>query len=535
MRLTLLLLCAATLGAQTPKPNLGSAPRVSPDGATILFTSDRSGTTQLYSMNASGAAVRQLTTDSAGAHSANWSPDGRRIVFVNGSAIIAMNADGTNRRVLSDTKGNQTPSWSPDGQRIVFAAGEFPNIAIHPMNADGTDRRRLPGGEGLAYDPAWSPDGKTIAYVTGTAGTGPRIYLMNADGSNRRRLTQLTVAEERPSWSTDGKKLAFQASERTNGVSDANIYVSDIRNGETKRITTHRGPRLDETPSWFPDGQRLAIQSDRDGTWSIYVIDLAGATKTRLVSPANYYNPEWSPNSRTIAFESTRDGGYAVFSVNVDGSDLRKLSVAGDGGQPSWSPDGKRIVFSASRGQRGNLYVMNADGSDETRLTDFAPGGGKYGAHFSPDGRWIVFQGRSNNALVNENVYIVRSDGTGMRRLTDTTLNSFSPRWTKDGNIQFMQNRYSVLLWSQMTEETMRVGNAQSQLVTMRPDGVELSRVARPGSGESATDDETSPDGRFIVTAKNEGESWGIYVKNVATGAVRAVVGGNAQPARIKP
>jgi Tol biopolymer transport system component len=252
--------------------------------------------------------------------------------------------------------------------------------------------------------------------------------------------------------------------------------------------------------------------------------------------PAMYHNPTWSPDSRTIAFESTRDGGYAVFTVGFDGSNLRKLTRDDvDGGQPSWSPDGKHIVFSATRDKRGNIYVMNADGAGETQLTDFPPGGGKYGAHFSPDGRWIVFQGRSSNVLVNENIYIVRSDGRDMHRLTDTTLNSLSPSWTNDGNIQFSQNRYSVLLWDQMKPEIMRAGNAQTQLVTMRPDGVEVSRVSKPGSGESSTDDETSPDGRFIVSAKNNGDTWGIYVKDVATGVERVVAGGNPQAARVKP
>jgi TolB protein len=262
----------------------------------------------------------------------------------------------------------------------------------------------------------------------------------------------------------------------------------------------------------------------------------AATLAAQTPKPASYYNPTWSPNSRTVAFESTRDGGYAVFTVDVDGTNLKKLTAdAFDGGQPSWSPDGTRIVFSSTRDKRGNLYLMNADGSGETRLTDFPPGGGKYGAHFSPDGRWIVFQGRSNNALVNENVYIVRSDGADMRRLTDTTFNSLSPSWTKDGNIQFIQNKYPVLLWNQMNREIQRTAEATSALVTIRTDGREISRVLKPGSGESSTDSETSPDGRFIVSAKNKDETWGIYVKDVATGVERAVVGGKPQPPRAKP
>ena len=379
---------------QQRKPVLGGSPRVSPDGSLILVSSDRSGTSQLYSARVDGSDVRQLTSDSAGAHSANWSPDARLVVYSSGTQIVVVGADGTGRRVISDAKGNQTPSWSPDGSKIVFSAGVFPSLTIHTMNADGTDRKSIATSPGFDYDPAWSPDGKTIVFVGAMQGQGGRVYLMNTNGSARRRLTSLELGEERPTWSPDGKYIAFQASGRTAGVSEADIYVADVSSGETRRVTKHRRPVLDETPSWFPDGQRLAIQSDRDGTWSAYVIDLDGATKQRLTEPATYHNPRWSPDGRTLVFESTRDGKFAVYTVSLDGSRLTKLTDdAWNSEQPSWSRDGKRIVFSSDREGHQQLYLMNADGSGERRLTTM-PAGGVYGASFSPDGRWIVFQGR---------------------------------------------------------------------------------------------------------------------------------------------
>jgi Tol biopolymer transport system component len=91
-------------------------------------------------MGVDGREVEQLTTDSIGAHSASWSPDGTRIVYVSGTQIVVIAADGSARRVVSDARGNQTPSWSADGSGIVFAGGDFPNIAIQAMNADGSGR-----------------------------------------------------------------------------------------------------------------------------------------------------------------------------------------------------------------------------------------------------------------------------------------------------------------------------------------------------------------------------------------------------------
>jgi Tol biopolymer transport system component len=525
------------------KATLGGSPRVSPDGSRILIVSDRSGTDQLYSMHVDGTDVKQLTSDSAGAHSASWSPDGRRIVHVSGTQVVVINADGAGRRVISDAKGNQTPSWSPDGGSILLAGGNFPNIMIQAMNADGSSRRIVApnAAGGFDYDPVWSPDGRSIAFVSGIRGQGPRIHVMNADGTGRRRLTTLSFGEERPMWSPDGKQIAFQASGELNGVSDANIYVTTVSSGDTRRITNHRRPMLDETPSWFPDGQRLAIQSDRDGTWSTYVIGLDGAVKARLTKPAHYYNPKWSPDGGSLAFESTREGTSAVYTVRIDGTRLFRLTGDTMGsGQPNWSPDGKRIVFSAEGGGRGGLFLVSADGSGMRRLTTTT--GGEYGASFSADGSWIVFQGRPDNALVNERVYVVRPDGSGRRELTPDTLNSVGPRWTKDGRITFTQSRYGVLRWNQMTEQEMERGRRSEVVITVNPDGSGLTRSPKPaavvdsvavrlgGDAGEVPEPNASPDGRLLAYERNAGQRWGIYVYDLAARTERAVVGGRAQP-----
>ena len=550
LRIVITLVCiavgAAVAHAQpqraAQKAILGGSPRVSPDGSRILIASDRSGTSQLYSMGVDGTDVKQLTTDSIAAHSASWSPDGRRIVHVSGTQIVVIDADGGGRRVISDAKGNQTPSWSRDGASILFAGGDFPNITIQTMNADGSSRRIVaPNGGAFDYDPVWSPDGKSIAFVSGIRGQGPRIHLMNADGTARRRLTTLSLGEERPAWSPDGKQIAFQASGESNGAPDAHVYVTTVSSGDTRRITSHRRPMLDETPSWFPDGQRLAIQSDRDGTWSTYVIGLDGAVKARLTKPANYYNPKWSPDGNALAFESTRDGKSAVYTVGVDGSQLLKLTADTlSSGQPNWSPDGKRIVFSAEGSARGGLFLVNVDGSGMRRLTTTT--GGEYGASFSPDGKWIAFQGRPDNALVNERVYVVRSDGSGRRQLTADTLNSIGPRWTKDGRITFTQSRYGVLRWDQMTEQEMERGRRSEVVITVSPDGSRLTRSPKPpatvdsvaarlgSDGGEPPEPNASPDGRLLAYERNAGQRWGIYVYDVAVKAERAVVGGRAQP-----
>ncbi|HXJ29588.1 MAG TPA: hypothetical protein VNG35_03055 [Gemmatimonadales bacterium] len=267
-----------------PKRTIGGDPSVSPDGARIVFSSDRTGQSQLYTIKADGSGLRQLTSDSAGAYSGRWSPDGTRIVYCTKGAaeqIVVIRPDGQGRHVVIETPGAQSPSWRYDGS-ILFTAGVFPNLHIQTIDSTGTDRRAVMTDSGFNYDAAQSPDGKTIAFVRGIRGQGVRVYLMNADGSNQRRLTAGLDNEERPAWAPGGRSLAFQSSTRGSDSTQAYIYLVDVPSGRSRRLGVHNKVQLDETPSWFPDGKRLAIQSDRDGDWAVYVVDTEGTTAAPL-------------------------------------------------------------------------------------------------------------------------------------------------------------------------------------------------------------------------------------------------------------
>ena len=198
-------------------PGIEYEPVWSPDGTQILFSAtDSPGENQaLWVVNVDGTGLRNLTTAlPAGVtvpqHPA-WSPDGRRIAFVarrNGQHNVwTMNADGTNVVQLTNAPGfDQSPTWSPDGASIAFsrynAAATMHgwDIAIVPSAGGAPVMRELPGDQ---LQPAWSPDGMFIA-VQGTevAGLGDtNIYTMRPDGSGLRRRTA-TGGGMAPAWIT---------------------------------------------------------------------------------------------------------------------------------------------------------------------------------------------------------------------------------------------------------------------------------------------------------------------------------------------
>jgi tol-pal system beta propeller repeat protein TolB len=147
----------------------------------------------IYVMASNGRSQRRLTKAKGGDEDPAWSPNGKQIAFSSerdGDArIYLMNADGTNQRPLTtaSTGSEYMPAWSPDGKRIAFSRWSS-GAAIVLINADGTDERILSPPDVFDVHPAWSPDGSKIAFVTGIGDDEKALWVMTSDGRNRRRF-----------------------------------------------------------------------------------------------------------------------------------------------------------------------------------------------------------------------------------------------------------------------------------------------------------------------------------------------------------
>ena len=189
--------------------------------------SDRDGNREIYSMDGDGRNIKRLTTDLGIDASPAWSADGTRIVFVSSRdtrddpahgaflAVYSMNADGTGvTRLTSPGAVDQDPDWSPDGRRIVFVSDREGANGVWVIDKDGTGATRLTTTDPRAVQseaaPKWSPDGKQIAFVHAVPSTNRRgIFVMNADGSGLRHVTPGAYEAESPSWSADGRRIAY--------------------------------------------------------------------------------------------------------------------------------------------------------------------------------------------------------------------------------------------------------------------------------------------------------------------------------------
>jgi len=221
-------------------------PAWSPDGSTIAFASKRSGTFDLYAMNADGSGTRRLTSTKDDDGQPTWSPDGERIAFTRGASgrIFVMGADGSGaRRLTGEEVEENEPAWSPDGRWVAYSR-KVPGSSVRELwlvRPDGSQRRRLTKLGGVAQAPAWSPDGRRIVFSASVANTRFDIYAVGADGKDVRLVTSGDDSFE-PSWSPDGTTIAFSAG--------GAISAIDVETGERQVLTDP--DNNDSSPAWAP-------------------------------------------------------------------------------------------------------------------------------------------------------------------------------------------------------------------------------------------------------------------------------------------
>ena len=192
-------------------------------------------------------------------------------------------------------------------------------------------------------------------------------------------------------------------------------------------------------PAVSPDGRFLAYRSWKADDRGLRVMDLAGAEQRRVTNRLEDGLPAWTPDGKMILFSSRRENDRLdrMYLVSPYGGEERVLTrdyQAVYGLDPAWLPDG-RIVYKAIHGASG-LYLMNSDGSGPQQLVGDASATAPAA---SPDGTAIAFMSQRDG---NWEIYLIGTDGTGLRRLTDHPAQDGLPAWSPDGGwIAFVSDR----------------------------------------------------------------------------------------------
>jgi len=463
----------------TAGPAFDSQPRYSPDGKTIVFLSDGSGSENLWLCDADGSHPRALTKGDKNLYaSPEWTPDGQYVVasktsmpigsvyeiwlyHKDGGSGVSLTKDDKGPAPGPPGRGTQNnalgAAFGPDGRYLWYArhrGGFGYNLDLPEWELAIYDRQtgkvfNQTDLYGSAMRPVLSPDGKWLVYATRhDAETGLR--LRNLSSGDERWLVYPAQRDDQESRFTRDLMpgSSFTPDSKALVVSyGGKIWRVEVPSGQatpipfTAKVHQDLGPLVrfetrvdtgevlvkqirDASPS--PDGKRLAFTAlDK-----LYVMDLPAGPPRRLTTDSVHEQvPAWSSDGQWIVYVTWTDQGGYVEKIRADGraKAQRLTPEPAFYDHPVWSPDGQRIVtIKGPRAPRvaehfGPGYELDwlpAAGGAPTRITPIS-GGGR--PHFSRDpNRIYIYE-------ANEGLVSVRYDGTDRRAHIKVT--GFTPNF----------------------------------------------------------------------------------------------------------
>lgn len=253
---------------------------------------------------------------------------------------------------------------------VAFSSARDGNAEIYTMDPDGANPSRVTDHPATDTDPAISPDGREIVFTSNRAGNND-IFVIDSRGGTPVNLTSNAANDGWARWSPNGRHIVFHS----NRDGNFEIYIMDADGQMPTRVTSYAG--IDQFPDWSPDGGTIVFRRDTD----IYTLDLKTGETTRLTNAAPLNQmATFSPNGRQIVFMSSRDGYPSVFTMDADGSNQVNRTPKDEGDvasdwlsrAPSWSTNGQHIYFMSFRPSTGGdteVFMMNSDGTGLRRLT----------------------------------------------------------------------------------------------------------------------------------------------------------------------
>jgi len=265
---------------------------------------------------ASGQEVRNITNSPANENSVAWSPDGSSLLVSSDRSgsydIYSVSLDGsTEAALVLATEGDSwVNDWSTDG-RISFVSMVDENADIWVGAADGSESASVHPTETDDWFPSFAPSG-ALVFNTNRYGRSSEIVMLPAGDSDLLRLTFDDHYDASATVSPDGEWLLYHS--RRDGNYD--LYVRPVDGQGERRLTTHEAD--DSYASWAPDSRRVVFRSARDGHDELYVLDLETEVLTRLThGPEGENYADWSPDGRWIAFVTDRDGNDEIYVIEA--------------------------------------------------------------------------------------------------------------------------------------------------------------------------------------------------------------------------
>jgi len=251
---------------------------------------------RLAIMDYDGANVQYLTDSSTIVLAPRFSPSGDRVLYTSFETgfprIFVLDVGKVKRRVLESQEGTMSfaPRFSPDGKTVVYSLTQGSNTDLYRMDISTGKSTRLTSSPSIETAPSFSPDGQQIVFESDRSGT-QQLYVMPAAGGEARRISFGQGRYGTPVWSPRGDMIAY--TKRNKGRWHIGVMRTD---GSEERLLT--ASFLDEGPTWAPNGRVIMFARETQGTagrYSLYSVDITGRNLRPVRTPEGGSDPSWSP------------------------------------------------------------------------------------------------------------------------------------------------------------------------------------------------------------------------------------------------
>jgi Tol biopolymer transport system component len=353
----------ATGGRRRITPGDAVQPSWSPQGHRIAYwsVSSKSAERIVWTIPAAGGEPKRVTNDTFLNWSPVWSPDGRYLYYSSDRSgtpnIWRVPIDeasgevrGTPEAINAPSESSSFMSFSADGRRMIYATDDgrsnLEKIGFDPeRQAVQGELSAVTEGSRSIFAGEASPDGRWIAFQV----TQPRddLFVIQPDGSGLRQLTDDDAKDRLPRWSPDGSSILFYSNR--SGRYGAWTIRPDGSGLEPLTVDTDE-PLYN--PLWSPDGKRIIFNLGFKSTALLELTDLRRRPKPLLLPrDIQVFNAtSWSPDGRLLAGELPTPG-IAVYSL--DTGRLERMTESGSG--PVWLADGRTLLYL----ERGRIFTLD--------------------------------------------------------------------------------------------------------------------------------------------------------------------------------
>jgi serine/threonine protein kinase/Tol biopolymer transport system component len=421
-------------------------------------------------MSTSGGEPVQIATASRAVLPLNISPDGAELLVKDNQGadftgpLSSLPILGGSPHPLGAAVG-QDAAWSPDGRLLVYADGSQLFLA----KSDGTESRKLVSVTGRGFYPAWAPDGTRLRFTVIDDKTGAHsLWEVSAQGLN---LHPLFPGWHNPpdeccgKWTADGKYFVFQSQGEIWAVSEERSF---FRRSTGKRILLTSSPLGLFTPVPSKDGKKLFVVG-RTYRGELERRDSKSGQFTPFLSGTSAEDVAFSKDGKWVAYVSYP--GSVLWRSKVDGSEKVQLSSPPLlAASPYWSPDGKQIVFyDYSVGKRRRIYLVSAEGGSPQQLLPEDPEP-QMDPNWSLDGDKILLSGVPDDN--NETIRVLDLNTHQVSALPGSR-GLYSPRWSPDGKyiVAMPADSLSLVLFDFHTQKWSQLAKVRAAFPNWSRDG----------------------------------------------------------------